>query len=180
MASEPAARLEALVLGRHDPATAPSVAAPVPVHDSERAAEILDQFRLHLTPGLREATIELRPAELGRISIRLTVESGRINATLRAEKRATLDVLGRHLPELRASLSKQGIETESFDLALGFQNDGTQSGNGPRPHAARVGRERRRRALASALAEHRHDTSPPRAASTPTLEAQRRPKQRGA
>jgi hypothetical protein len=59
---------------------------------------------------------------------------------VRAETHATLDLLGRHLPELRASLEQQGIHTQRFDLSLGFEGRG-----GRDPH----GEERRAGAPAS-------------------------------
>jgi flagellar hook-length control protein FliK len=102
--------------------TRESTAAPR-AHDTDRAAEILKQIRLRLSPELRQATIHLSPPELGRLSIHLTLEDRRLTAAVRSERRETLEALGRHLPELRAALASHGIEAEQFDLALGFQND---------------------------------------------------------
>ncbi len=92
-------------------------------HDTDRAAEILKQIRLRFSPELRQATIHLAPPELGRVSIHLTLEDRRLTASVRSERRETLEVLGRHLPELRAALASHGIEAEHFELALGFQDD---------------------------------------------------------
>ncbi|MBK7878705.1 MAG: flagellar hook-length control protein FliK [Planctomycetes bacterium] len=84
---------------------------------------MLRQVRLELVPQLKEAVIQLHPAELGRISIRLTIEDEGLVARVRAEKREALDALERHLPELRAALSRQGVETQHVDLALGFHDE---------------------------------------------------------
>lgn len=90
-------------------------------HD-DTVSEILKQVRLKLSPELRQATLSLAPPELGRISIRLSLEDRRLTAWVRGEKVETLDLLGRHLPELRATLAAHGIEAEHFELALGFQD----------------------------------------------------------
>lgn len=102
------------------PVEARPTAAPASPEALERAQDILRQVRVHVLPGLGEATIELVPAELGRISIRLSVEGGELEASVRAERPETLEALGRHVPELRAALAEQGIRAERLDLSLGF------------------------------------------------------------
>jgi flagellar hook-length control protein FliK len=92
-----------------------------------RAADVVQQVRLQLNTAQREATIQLDPPELGRIAIRLVVRKGRVDAELRVEERATLDVLARHVPELRAMLARDGMHSGSFDLALGFGESQKQS-----------------------------------------------------
>lgn len=116
-------------------ATKPPPAPRGPREDA-RAADVLRQVRVHLTPKLDEAVIQLHPAELGRISIRLNVEDDGLVARVRAEKREALDALERHLPELRAALARQGIEAQHFDLALGFRDERPAS-DGRTPRAAR-------------------------------------------
>lgn len=114
------------------PTTPASETAPVKhTHDTERASEILRQFRVHLSPELRQATIQLSPVELGRISIHLSMKEGRVTATLRAERKETLQVLEKHIPELKASLAQHGIEAGEFDLAMGFEDHGRRSERGP-------------------------------------------------
>ncbi|MEM7516766.1 MAG: flagellar hook-length control protein FliK, partial [Planctomycetota bacterium] len=95
---------------------------PPSQREIELAGDVLRQFRMQMQPGLNEATIHLRPAHLGRVAIRLSVEDGRLRATLRAEKSETLGILESHLPELRAALEGQGFEAQEFDLGLGDSN----------------------------------------------------------
>jgi flagellar hook-length control protein FliK len=100
-------------------------APPAPLARAEqlaeqRAADILRQVRVALQPTERQATIQLDPPELGRIAIRIAVRKGRVDAELRVEDRATLDVLARHVPELRATLERSGLHAGTFDLQLGF------------------------------------------------------------
>lgn len=91
--------------------------------DVELAGSILRQFRLQLQPQLDSAVMQLHPAELGRIAIRVEVKDGKLRAVMRAERAETLNVLERHLPELRATLENAGLEAQSFDLGLGFESN---------------------------------------------------------
>lgn len=95
-----------------------------PALDPEAAADVLKQVRLQLWPGLRQASIQLHPANLGQVSIRLAMEGGRVRAVMRVEKPETLRALERHAPELRAALQAQGLEAESLDLALDSRESG--------------------------------------------------------
>jgi flagellar hook-length control protein FliK len=104
------------------PMPTPQEASPTLAH--ERAGEILRQLRMHLVPEQRLATIQLEPASLGRIAIRLALRKGHVDAELRVEQRDTLDVLIKHVPELRAALERQGIHSGAFDMQLGFQDRG--------------------------------------------------------
>ena len=88
----------------------------------ERAADVLRQVRVHLTPGLRQATLRLEPATLGRVAIRIALREGRATTEVRAEQAATLEALERHVPELRAALEQQGIDAGEFDFGLGFED----------------------------------------------------------
>ncbi len=88
---------------------------------SDRAADVLRQVRVHLTRGMRQATVRLEPAALGRVAIRIALREGRATTEIRAERASTLEALERHLPELRATLEQQGIDAGEFDLGLGFE-----------------------------------------------------------
>lgn len=100
-----------------------------PAHDVERAADILRQVRVQLSPHINEAHIQLQPLELGRISIRVSVEEGRMRTVVRAEKQEALDAIQTHLPELRAALRQQGIESQDFQLSLGLDQRSQKNGD---------------------------------------------------
>ena len=99
---------------------------PTTAEEVERADQVLRQIRLHFgRDGVRQATLSLAPAELGRLSIRIKVRDGKVTAVVRAESPETLDVLERHLPELRSALAQSGLEPGSFDLGLEREGDRT-------------------------------------------------------
>jgi flagellar hook-length control protein FliK len=131
----------------------------------ERAERILEQVRLQIRPELREAQIDLRPRELGRVAIHLAVRDGRVRASLRAERAEALSVLEDHLPELRAMFESAGLEPLSLELGLGLSQRGERSGGEPKQGAgapaversegagARAGSDTSTASLACALAE---------------------------
>jgi hypothetical protein len=92
---------------------------------AERASAVLRQLRVNMNPALRSATVQLAPADLGRLSIKLRVQDGRVHAEVRAETVETLSILERHIPELQASLASSGLEVEGFELSLGMGDEGS-------------------------------------------------------
>lgn len=102
-------------------AKAAAAAPPAQAHTAEElelAETVMRQLRARIQLGGREATIELRPSELGRIGVRLKFEDGALTATIRAERPETLKVLAAHAPELRAWLAQDGVEVRDLDLGL--------------------------------------------------------------
>lgn len=104
----------------------------------DRAQEILRQIKLHLAPGLRRLTLDLEPAELGRLAIQLTWRPGRVNAVVRAGEPETLRLLQEREGELRAVLAERGIQADSIGFELGFDGRSPQRrspGGSPAPDA---------------------------------------------
>ncbi|MCK6445881.1 MAG: flagellar hook-length control protein FliK [Planctomycetes bacterium] len=121
--AQPAQRLELAPRADVERAAAAPRAEPQPTPAEKHAADILRQLRLELAIGRREAALQLEPAELGRIAVKLALDRGKLRAEVRAESSDTLAVLQRHVPELRAMLEARGVTPESFDFQLGFQDD---------------------------------------------------------
>ncbi|HEX6885528.1 MAG TPA: flagellar hook-length control protein FliK [Planctomycetota bacterium] len=117
-------------------ARAPDAAAPAEGPEAAplaRVEAILEQIRLHAAPGVRRLTLELEPADLGRLSIQLALRSGRVTAIVRAEDARTLELLERRSDELRTLLDARGVRTDSLTFALGFatpraRRSGTDAG----------------------------------------------------
>lgn len=133
-AGTPAPRAEVRVDAR--PTEAPrETPMPRTAHEIERAADILRQVRVQITPQLQEARIQLQPVELGRVSIQISFEEGRARTVVRAERRETLAAIETHLPELRASLRQHGIDAQEFQLSLGFEERGREGEKPPQPRS---------------------------------------------
>ena len=84
----------------------------------ERAEAILEQLKVRIQTGGREARLQLRPVDLGRLDVRIRVDGGQVTASIAAESAETLSVLEAHAPELRAWLSKDGNESVELELYL--------------------------------------------------------------
>ncbi|MEL6428151.1 MAG: flagellar hook-length control protein FliK [Planctomycetota bacterium] len=138
-----------------------TTAAPARSTAAERAEAILEQLRAQIRTGAREATLHLRPGDLGRIAMRVRVEGGGVQASIAAESPETLRVLEAHAPELRAWLAKDAGGPVELELGLidpgGADAGDTSAGDpGSRGEAAQGqggdGRSGARRAGSSASA----------------------------
>lgn len=102
---------------------------PLPDAEAERVASILRQIRLQFTPGMRQVTMQLVPAELGRLTVKLSIRSGRLSGVVRADSKETLEMLEQHAPELRAALGREGFEAP--DLKFDFEQGDADQGRTP-------------------------------------------------
>ena len=98
-----------------------------PTPEREQASDVLKQVRLHLSPETRSATVNLKPAELGRVSIRIVVDGDQVQAVVRAESPEALEALDQYMPELQAALGDHGFQEADIDLSLGFEGEEGES-----------------------------------------------------
>lgn len=160
-------RFQGLLLREtHSPAPAsPTAAEPqVQTPQSGRAEDILRQVAEHIRPehlrpehfklavqgGKGEVKIQLHPAELGRIDLRLTVEGGSLSARFLVQSGEVRQVLEANLGQLRQSLADQGVNVDLLNVSVaggGFAFDGGghrfsegRSDEGGNPRAGRPAR----------------------------------------
>lgn len=104
------------------PAPAPAEVAPESAaNPAARAEEIVRQIELHLAPGVKRLTLELAPAELGRLSIQLALRAGKISAIVRGERPETLALLQGRAEELTRLFAERGIAADEVRFELGFR-----------------------------------------------------------
>lgn len=121
--------------------TAATAASPVAV---ERLAALLarpDLLAAHVqrahANGRDRISIELLPAELGRIEISLDFDrSGKLSAMIAADKPHTLDLLQRDQRGLERALQDAGFKTDSGSLSFNLRGDQRQHQNQPTPWLA--------------------------------------------
>lgn len=128
----------------------------------ERAAEILRQIKLHASPGVQRLTLELEPAELGRLSVQLALRAGKVTAIVRAESAATIEALRQHEGELQSMFAGRGIQADSVRFELGF--GGARSRGYERARAA--AESPRERSAAAPAPQHIPSATPPRASAS--------------
>ena len=104
-----------------------------------------------ISAGLEELVIRLDPAELGRISIRMSLnDQGSLRAVLAAEAPAALDVLRHEIGDLGRALEQAGVRTDADSLRFD-RGSGGESGSAWQRYQSQ---ERNLRPGGGAAAEH--------------------------
>ena len=93
---------------------------------------VQDQVAVHISKNVSEGndqfTINLRPAELGRIDIKLEIgQDGRVSASVAVEKAQTLELLQRDSRNLERALQEAGLKADSNSLNFSLRGEGGQS-----------------------------------------------------
>jgi len=77
--------------------------------------------------GSGDMTIQLRPAELGRIDVKLSVDAnGRVQGTVTADNPATLHLLSKDVGSLERALQEAGLRADSGSLQFNLRGDSQQ------------------------------------------------------
>ncbi|MGY0831383.1 flagellar hook-length control protein FliK [Azospirillum argentinense] len=93
---------------------------------------VQDQVAVHISKNVSDGndqfTINLRPAELGRIDIKLEIgQDGRVTASVAVEKAQTLELLQRDSRNLERALQDAGLKADSNSLNFSLRGEGGQS-----------------------------------------------------
>jgi flagellar hook-length control protein FliK len=99
------------------------------------AAQIVERVGAlrHREDGDYELTLQLEPADLGRIELRVRLEGGVVHVQVGAHAPSTTDAVRRALPQLRDALVDAGLTAGSLDVG--------QHGGGLDRHPGREGTE---------------------------------------
>jgi flagellar hook-length control protein FliK len=86
--------------------------------DRALATQIVERISelRHREDGDHELTLQLEPADLGRIELRVRLEGGVVHVHVGAHESSTTDVVRRALPQLRDALHDAGLTTGSLDV----------------------------------------------------------------
>lgn len=110
-AAVPAPSLGAHQVASATPAAQTSAAAtalPMPVHVLPAAEQVALSLRQAVQSGTGRIEIQLKPASLGAISVKLDVtHDGHISAVISADRSDTLNLLKQDLPEFAAGLARR-------------------------------------------------------------------------
>ncbi len=98
-----------------------------------------DQVKIGITQGLKAGfdaiSVQLEPADLGRVEVRLEVQDGRAQVLVTANKQDTLDMLQRDARALEQALAEAGIEADTSGMEFmlggneGQEGDDSESGS---------------------------------------------------
>lgn len=85
------------------------------------------RLRNALADGSRRMEIHLKPAELGRVDVRIDTDAdGRSHVTVTADKRDTLDMLQRDARALERALNEAGLKADSNNLSFNLRGENQQ------------------------------------------------------
>lgn len=125
------------VAGAHAPfaATAPSAAAApaaepvINARPGELGRNLGVEIARKVDAGEDTLRVRLNPAELGRVEVTLAFDDkGRVQATMRAESRHTLELLRQDAPDLGRALDQAGIRSDASSFRFESRDGSTGSG----------------------------------------------------
>lgn len=142
--------------GADSPAVAPSppahITAPgrVPAADhvgmptgvtsaAELANELGARMRMAVREGGRELVVNLRPPELGHLTVRVTMIDGSLTAHITADRPDAARLLQQSLQQLGAVLGDLGYNLDGLDVTYGGQDRRDAPGSSPDGHTAAAG-----------------------------------------
>ena len=101
-----------------------------------QAGNAADQVNVSIKHGINSGidrmVIQLDPADLGRVEIKMDVQDGRAHVLVTAEKTDTLDLLQRDARSLERALAEAGLDadTSGMEFQLGGQENEGEEGDG--------------------------------------------------
>jgi flagellar hook-length control protein FliK len=117
--------------------SAPSLPAPV-TNAAELAHELGARMRMAVREGGRELVVSMRPAELGHLTVRVTMIDGLLTAQIAADRPEAARLLQQALPQLGAVLQGLGYAVDTLDVSYAGAHGGSGNdagGPGERPAA---------------------------------------------
>lgn len=116
---------------RGEPGGLSTTVKPLPQTAPAPNAQIALQIAHSQSRGIDRMSVQLHPAELGAVEIRLNfAEDGRVSALIAAERPETLDLLQRDSRTLERSLNDNGLRLDSGGLTFTLKQDQQQQDQG--------------------------------------------------
>jgi chemotaxis protein MotD len=88
---------------------------------SELAHELGARMRMAVREGGRELVVNMRPAELGHLTVRVTMVDGVLTAQIAADRPEAARLLQQSLPQLGAVLQDLGYSVDGLDVSYAGQ-----------------------------------------------------------
>ncbi len=99
-------------------------AAPLPRYISEdMLGQVQSGLLRQLHDGSRQITLRLDPAELGQLTIMLTVNKGEVKAIFQADNEVAASALSEQMSQLKATLEEQGLKVADLEVQTKLADD---------------------------------------------------------
>lgn len=115
--------LQTLGAGASNTAALSSSADPVPefvlqqtATDGEFADEVAGRMQMLMRDGIKEARLQLNPAELGRLFVTISTDGDQARVAFLAESAGAREMIEQSLPKLREMLEQQGLQLAHSDV----------------------------------------------------------------
>ncbi len=109
----------------HEPA---ELHAKAPVSKDEIIKQVVEKAKFVLDGNKSEMVMDLKPDNLGRLSLKVVTENGIVAAKFIAENQQVKETLETNMQLLKDSLEKQGLSVQEFSVSVGNNNSGRQDG----------------------------------------------------
>lgn len=115
--------------------SAPLLGQPVAMHQGGWSEAVVDRVMLMSSQNLKSAEIQLDPAELGRLEVRISVNQEQTQVTFASPNANVRDALEAQMHRLREMLGQQGMSlldanVSDQSLSRGWQGQGDEAGGG--------------------------------------------------
>lgn len=122
------------------------VPLPLDAQSPELAADLAEHIAWQIDDGIGEARIELHPAELGALTVRIETQGDRASVHIVAAEAATRTLLSQALPQLRELLGSSGLQlARSHIEPAARRDDSGRERGGEQGSAATAAQTARRR-----------------------------------
>jgi len=119
----------ALVSSSGDATALPEYSLARAPDDPEFPQELTARMKTLVRDGMREARLQLHPAELGRLQVTVTTEGDQTKVAFAVETASAKDAIEQSLPRLRDMLEQSGLQLAQSDVGQQNLSEGGKSGH---------------------------------------------------
>ena len=113
------------------PRTSAHLAMTHAPQDAEFAGELANRLQIFARNGGHEATLQLHPADLGRLQVSITTEGDQARVVFVADSAAARDAIEQSMPRLREMLAQSGLQLSHSDVSGQFQGGADSQRDAP-------------------------------------------------
>jgi flagellar hook-length control protein FliK len=95
-----------------------------PVSANDVLKQVVEKAKVILNGDKSEMIMDLKPDNLGKLSLKVVTERGMVMARFIAENQQVKEVLETNMQLLKDALEKQGMQIQEFSVSVGQQSAG--------------------------------------------------------